>query len=367
MHDGCPTSDTFLSIPYLQAYFCATPTARPFVFLGLLLWLSFLFSTLGISAADFFCPNLATIAQLLNLDENVAGVTFLAFGNGSPGAYAGSPFTTTSDPCREMYSAMDREPNIFAGTGSNALNNIRVINNYTYHSPGTWVQFANVNMGWNEDTGPNQNLTVQGNYIVGGLTAFRMKGWSTATVTGNTMYGEFVSGYDNWGPVDLGYGQATSHTYSWNNNAYYYTGSATPFDLEGSPPQKDFPGWKAATGFDSTSSYAAGRPTGIRVFIRPNLYQAGRANIAVYNWDRANSVNVDLSQTGLSNGQSYEIRNGLNYFGTPVLTGTYNASSPVVSVSMTSAAATAVATPIGHSYTPPTTLPDFGVFVVVPR
>ncbi|KAI0001497.1 Sodium/calcium exchanger protein-domain-containing protein [Russula compacta] len=87
-HDKCPTSDTFLSVPYLQTYFCASPTARPFVFVGFLLWLVFLFSTLGISASDFFCPNLATIAQLLNLDENVAGVTFLAFGNGSPDVFA---------------------------------------------------------------------------------------------------------------------------------------------------------------------------------------------------------------------------------------------------------------------------------------
>ncbi|KAI0064796.1 hypothetical protein BV25DRAFT_189813 [Artomyces pyxidatus] len=84
----CPASDTFLSIPYLQTYFCASPTARPFVFAGLLVWLIFLFSTLGISASDFFCPNLATIAQILGLDENVAGVTFLAFGNGSPDVFA---------------------------------------------------------------------------------------------------------------------------------------------------------------------------------------------------------------------------------------------------------------------------------------
>ena len=88
MYDSCPTSDTFLSIPYLQSYFCASPTARPFVFVGFLLWLGFLFSTLGISASDFFCPNLATIAQLLNLDEHVAGVTFLALGNGSPDVFA---------------------------------------------------------------------------------------------------------------------------------------------------------------------------------------------------------------------------------------------------------------------------------------
>lgn len=61
---------------------------RPTLFVGFLLWLLFLFSTLGISASDFFCPNLATLARLLRLDENVAGVTFLAFGNGSPDVFS---------------------------------------------------------------------------------------------------------------------------------------------------------------------------------------------------------------------------------------------------------------------------------------
>ena len=76
---------------------------------------------------------------------------------------------------------------------------------------------------------------------------------------------------------------------------------------------------------------------------------------------------ANLSQLGLSNGQSYEIRNALNYFGALVFTGTYNASNPTVSIPMTSAAATAVSTPINHSFTPATTLPEFAVFVVIPR
>jgi solute carrier family 24 (sodium/potassium/calcium exchanger), member 6 len=77
-----------MSVEYLSLYFCATPPWRPAVFAGLLIWLVFLFSTLGISASDFFTPNLATLAQLLGLDENVAGVTFLAFGNGSPDVFS---------------------------------------------------------------------------------------------------------------------------------------------------------------------------------------------------------------------------------------------------------------------------------------
>jgi sodium/potassium/calcium exchanger 6 len=50
--------------------------------------LIFIFSTLGIAASDFFCPNLGTLANVLGLDENVAGVTFLAFGNGSPDVFS---------------------------------------------------------------------------------------------------------------------------------------------------------------------------------------------------------------------------------------------------------------------------------------
>jgi sodium/potassium/calcium exchanger 6 len=88
VRDLCPTSETVLSIPYLQLYFCALPSVRPFVFTALLLWLLFLFSTLGISAADFFTPNLAAIAQFLGLGEDVAGVTLLAFGNASPDVFA---------------------------------------------------------------------------------------------------------------------------------------------------------------------------------------------------------------------------------------------------------------------------------------
>ncbi|KAF9524833.1 Sodium/calcium exchanger protein-domain-containing protein [Crepidotus variabilis] len=86
--DVCPASTTVLRINYLRRYFCTDVALRPAAFLGLIIWLIFLFSTLGISASDFFTPNLATIAQLLGLDENVAGVTFLAFGNGSPDVFS---------------------------------------------------------------------------------------------------------------------------------------------------------------------------------------------------------------------------------------------------------------------------------------
>lgn len=55
---------------------------------GLVVWLVFLFSFIGIAASDFFIPNLATIADVFGLDDNIAGVTFLAFGNGSPDLFS---------------------------------------------------------------------------------------------------------------------------------------------------------------------------------------------------------------------------------------------------------------------------------------
>jgi sodium/potassium/calcium exchanger 6 len=54
----------------------------------LVIWLGLLFTTIGIAASDFFCINLSTIATILGMSESLAGVTFLAFGNGSPDVFS---------------------------------------------------------------------------------------------------------------------------------------------------------------------------------------------------------------------------------------------------------------------------------------
>lgn len=73
---------------YLTFYYCSLPRARPVAFTVLALWLGLLFSTIGIAASDFFSVNLSTIASVLGLPESLAGVTFLAFGNGSPDVFS---------------------------------------------------------------------------------------------------------------------------------------------------------------------------------------------------------------------------------------------------------------------------------------
>ncbi|GAA5974227.1 hypothetical protein JCM11641_003338 [Rhodosporidiobolus odoratus] len=76
-------------IDWLALYESASPGAQRIgLFILMILWLVFLFAFVGICASEFFCPNLSHIASRLGLSESVAGVTFLAFSNGSPDVFS---------------------------------------------------------------------------------------------------------------------------------------------------------------------------------------------------------------------------------------------------------------------------------------
>lgn len=83
----CTDDDAGL-IPYLDLYYCTFGNVRPLAFTVLVAWLALLFTTIGIAASDFFSVNLSTISTILGLSESLAGVTFLAFGNGSPDVFS---------------------------------------------------------------------------------------------------------------------------------------------------------------------------------------------------------------------------------------------------------------------------------------
>ncbi|GAA5924462.1 hypothetical protein JCM10213_004583 [Rhodosporidiobolus nylandii] len=84
---GDESSDAL--IDWLALYQAARPGApRAALFALMVLWLVFLFAFVGICASEFFCPNLSHIASRLGLSESVAGVTFLAFSNGSPDVFS---------------------------------------------------------------------------------------------------------------------------------------------------------------------------------------------------------------------------------------------------------------------------------------
>lgn len=82
-------NDTDGYINYLDWAFCGFPPLLfPLAIFLYALWLLYLFIILAVTAEKFFCPNLSAIARTLRLSHNVAGVTFLAFGNGAPDVFS---------------------------------------------------------------------------------------------------------------------------------------------------------------------------------------------------------------------------------------------------------------------------------------
>ncbi|PYI29148.1 hypothetical protein BP00DRAFT_376178 [Aspergillus indologenus CBS 114.80] len=84
---NCPDDQDGL-ISYLELYYCTLANAKPLALTVIISWLSLLFSTIGIAASDFLCIDLSTLAGVLGLSESLTGVTFLAFGNGSPDVFS---------------------------------------------------------------------------------------------------------------------------------------------------------------------------------------------------------------------------------------------------------------------------------------
>ncbi|VDM80076.1 unnamed protein product [Strongylus vulgaris] len=60
-------------------------------------WMLMLFVMVSTTADDFFSPNVASIVAHLKISESIAGVTFMAFGNGAPDIF-GSIASVLSSP-----------------------------------------------------------------------------------------------------------------------------------------------------------------------------------------------------------------------------------------------------------------------------
>ena len=240
--------------------------------------------------------------------------------------------------------------NMLFGADSQVVPTASVTNSHFYHPAG---------MGYSVNFGYGAGIIVgifTNNYVIGSSTGFEASSVTNLTMTGNKFYSA--------GSNDISV-LSQRLPYVWNNNTYYATG-ANQFKYGDTTSHNNlnFAAWKTATGFDllSTATTSVMPDT---VVVRPNAYTAGRANVVVYAPSGAASISVNLSTSGLTNGQSYTIKNAFNYFGPNVASGTYNSSSPTISLPLTGAAAS-VATPVGATYTPTTTVPQFGAFIVVP-
>jgi len=239
---------------------------------------------------------------------------------------------------------------------------ITISHNYTYDPAsqlptpyeGAPVHFSDAGLCLGcSDVQDHKDVKVTDNYFVGGIPAAIIQSWQDVTVTGNTFYG-------NDGLVGLmTTRKERPHAYVWDRNTYIgngWDGSSALFWVNGTALA--FGDWKRVTGVDQNSAYLPGRPKGLKISVRHNDFPPRIATIIVYNWDLMKEIEVDL-RAELRNADGYEIRNVEDYFGTPVLTGSYDGRP--LKLPMTNLK---VAAPVG-SQSPDSTAPEFAVFVVL--
>uniref|UniRef100_M4B2F5 Sodium/calcium exchanger membrane region domain-containing protein n=1 Tax=Hyaloperonospora arabidopsidis (strain Emoy2) TaxID=559515 RepID=M4B2F5_HYAAE len=77
-----------LAIDYVHIHYCYLSDLPFLSFILLIVWLAALFYFLGSTADGYFSPTLASLSDRLRLPHDVAGVTFLAFGNGAPDVFS---------------------------------------------------------------------------------------------------------------------------------------------------------------------------------------------------------------------------------------------------------------------------------------
>jgi serine/threonine-protein kinase len=224
--------------------------------------------------------------------------------------------------------------------GAPPADRITLLDNCTYHSRAAESAVALQLESFGRES--NGTCLVKGNAFMGGH-GVQIGRWQKAEVTGNTMWGPRVCASVT--PPD---GQLAN--YQWNNNTYVLTGQAAPWLIAGKSAGARIADWQKL-GFDAQSKCLEGkdgRPRGTQVFVRPNRYESGRAHVAVYNWERQPSVEIDLSRV-LKKGARFAIFNVQDDLYTkPSATGVYD-GKPVRVPTKSSA-----------------TAPDFEAFLVRP-
>jgi phosphodiesterase/alkaline phosphatase D-like protein len=139
---------------------------------------------------------------------------------------------------------------------------------------------------------------------------------------------------------------------------HYYNTSGNSIVFCKNSDCRDFSAWRSAFGFDGAGTYSTAAPTGKWVYVRPNAYETGRANIIIYNWDLSTTVDVDVSAV-LQPGDAYAVYAAEDSLGAPVVSGTYVGGRIAIPMSGTN-----VRAPIGLGFTPGTTRPQFGAFIL---
>lgn len=246
-------------------------------------------------------------------------------------------------------------PDILVG-GEFPASGITVHQNYTYRTDPSDIKIADI--GWDFMVGEdvvltNDDVVLTDNYFVGGW--IHVGAWATAIVTGNTLF-NFANAGIVWNRGDLS-------RHSWSGNTFFGDPSAAAWRYGGATsPLTTFDGWRTLTGFADPGTYAGSAPTGVKIVVRANRYEPGRANIIVYNWDQESTVSVDVSEV-LKPGDGYVVQHAQDFYGPPIASGVYTGGSlelPMVRITPP--------TPLGTSTAPaPVTGPTFNAFVLLTK
>jgi hypothetical protein len=237
-------------------------------------------------------------------------------------------------------------PNILVG-GESPVSRTTVTRNIALH------QHSSVRFGY--PFGPdNLDITITDNYFVGPVAVDRFE---RAHFKQNSLFGSNLVEYKpakNQFPLPE----------DWNDNQYWQTqDNQAPFMIwKGDQSTRyDFREWRHTTATDSRSQFVNDKPKEARVFLRKNRYDAGRGNLAIFNWPLLEFVDVDLSSL-LNVGQKYRIVNVQDYFGAPAKEGVFD-GKPVAIPMLPGKKAQ----PIGWSEPLPATEPFFGAYVIQPQ
>ena len=230
------------------------------------------------------------------------------------------------------------------GSSAAYLDNIQVTGNTIYSS------------GWPSSYGCDRNFLFGGGRIA-----------TYGTMISNYFYYPDSHGVCTSGGSNIGYDAGVSG-FTVQNNWFangdggissYFFGSITGLTMTGNHFLQDISGVVSPGSYPSNTYHGTTKPTGTFAYVRPNAYEPGRANITVFNWDKKATVSVDVS-AALSPGQAFEVRNAADFFGAPVLQGTYAGGT----ITLPTTGLTVVA-PIGGTAPPPTG-PEFNAFILLP-
>lgn len=178
---------------------------------------------------------------------------------------------------------------------------IFMVGNLGYH-PGAFTRGVRF-ISWGYDS----ELVLRGNHFFGSTQAMSIGRWRSVECVDNVF----------WARRNLVNAKPREHpahrdAYLWDRNTYILPANPKPFNFSGKACDSET--WRGRSGFDAKGRTVAGkdgRPTGTQVIVRPNFYEPGRAHVAVLNWDRRDSVDVDF-RSFLKAGQEYQVVNVLD-------------------------------------------------------